>query len=119
MNNMCRRVPSPASRVARKIPRLLGLVLLAGLGTGISGLAAFADCPAVCPTTCYYVDNVAGNDSNAGTSPSAAWAHLFHVRAQVYSAQRLAAHSGRTICVQVPSQARFDGDQRDHVLLIA
>lgn len=86
---MCRRVPSPASRVARKIPRLLGLVLLAGLGTGISGLAAFADCPAVCPTTCYYVDNVAGNDSNAGTSPSAAWAHLFHVRAQVYSASAI------------------------------
>ena len=81
---MCRRVPSPASRVARKIPRLLGLVLLAGLGT-----AAFADCPAVCPTTCYYVDNVAGNDSNAGTSPSAAWAHLFHVRAQVYSASAI------------------------------
>ena len=49
----------------------------------------FADCPAVCPTTCYYVDNVAGNDSNAGTSPSAAWAHLFHVRAQVYSASAI------------------------------
>jgi hypothetical protein len=48
---------------------------------------AFADCPSPCTAgyTCYYVDNVAGSNSNAGTSTSAPWKNLYHVRAQTFS----------------------------------
>jgi hypothetical protein len=74
------RVPSPEKSCRKRLGKTLLLFLLcSGLGTLISGLA-FADCPAVCPTTCYYVDNVSGNDNNAGTAPSAAWKDLFRVR---------------------------------------
>jgi len=34
----------------------------------------------------YYVDNVGGNDANSGTSATAAWKHLYHVRSQTFGA---------------------------------
>jgi hypothetical protein len=58
--------------------------LLSAICFGLS-LAAWGDCPSSCPTVCYYVDNVAGSDGNAGTSPGAPWKDLFHVRAQTFS----------------------------------
>jgi hypothetical protein len=38
------------------------------------------------PSTTYYVDNVNGNDSNAGTSTGAAWASVAHVNSVTFSA---------------------------------
>src|SRR5271156_908448 len=64
--------------------------LLAAIGWGAC-LTAWADCPSPCPAglSCYYVDNVAGLDANAGTSPAAAWKHLYHVRAQTFPASSI------------------------------
>jgi hypothetical protein len=66
-------------------------LLWVSLCLGICAGEGFADCPSPCPggLSCYYVDNVGGSDSNAGTSPAAPWKHLFYVRAQSYAASSI------------------------------
>lgn len=64
-------------------------VISDGVGTGLA-IFSPSNLPvgtvATNTSTTYYVDNIHGNDSNNGTSPSTAWATISHVNGQTFSA---------------------------------
>ncbi|MFU1795511.1 hypothetical protein ACM1RC_16730 [Paenibacillus azoreducens] len=69
-------------RTARKMMSMMSAIIL------LSGITAIVPSPAkaeTAPGTTYYVDNVSGDDGNAGTNPETAWKSLAKVNATTFA----------------------------------
>lgn len=69
-------------RTARKMMSMMSAIIL------LSGITAIVPSPAkaeTAPGTTYYVDNVSGDDGNAGTNPDTAWKSLAKVNATTFA----------------------------------